>query len=384
MQHEERHTVKIPSCLAVCTALVLAGTSSMGRDVVITSFQANGHLTWTNPVDSHALYRVEWASQAHGPWYRTFDNIGTLDGLDGSGFTVSVPMFYRIVLTTNQPPAGMVWIDAGEFVMGDTRGTGYGTEVPVHTNFIGGFWMDEMEVRKAKWDEVRNWATNHGYSFAIPEGEGKAFDHPVVNVIWYDCVKWCNARSQMEGLGPCYYTSPALDVLYTNGNLDVHNDWVDWSADGYRLPTEAEWEKAARGGRQGKEFPWGGNTISHQQANYYSSESDGFDASPTHGYHPAYTNGGTPYTSPAGSFPANGYGLHDMAGNAAEWCWDWYNTYPEGNQVDPCGPTSGTRRVLRGSDWFVEGTFARCMARGSTFPDAVGFHTDGFRCVRRP
>ena len=86
-------------------------------------------------------------------------------------------------------------------------------------------------------------------------------------VDWYDVVKWCNARSQQAGLTPVYYTDTDLTQVYTNGE---RIRYVNWTANGYRLPTEAEWEKAARGGLSGQRFPWG-NTISESQANYYGT-----------------------------------------------------------------------------------------------------------------
>ena len=131
-----------------------------------------------------------------------------------------------------------------------------------------------------------------------------------VNVIFasYDAVKWCNARSeQEEGRVPAYYTSAAQTTVYRSGQTDVQTNWVKWSS-GYRLPTEAEWEKAARGGLSGQRFPWG-DTISESQANYYGDTAMySYDLGPN-GFNPVGQIGGWPYTSPAGYFGANGYGL---------------------------------------------------------------------------
>jgi sulfatase modifying factor 1 len=269
--------------------------------------------------------------------------------------------------------SGMALIPAGAFTMGDVL-DGDKDALPIEVT-VSAFYMDTNLVSYAQWSSVYNWATNHGYLFANP-GEGKASNHPVQRVNWYDCVKWSNARSQQAGLTPVYYSDAALKLVYTKWEL---TPFVNWSANGYRLPTEAEWEKAARGGLNGRRFPWG-NTISQSQANYNSTGKNDYDLGPT-GYNVPFANGESPYTSPVGSFGPNGYGLYDMAGNVFQWCWDWYGT-PYAGGVDPCGPALGGVRVLRGGSWYSLPFLARCSLRGSINPSYYFVYV-GFRCVRR-
>ena len=300
----------------------------------------------------------------------------------------SAQIWFRV--TADDSVTYAVLVPAGSFTMGDTFNDGWTGETPAHGVHVGDFYMDKLLVTKTLWDTVYRWTTNNGYTFSST-GSGKAADHPVQTVNWYDCVKWCNARSEMEGLTPCYYTSAAQGAVYRSGNINLGNNYVNWSANGYRLPTEAEWEKAARGGASGRRFAWSdADTITQGRANYFSYWAGfhpyyAYDLNPTEGYHPTYAVDGKPYTSPAGSFAANDYGLYDMIGNVWEWCWDWHDAGWYGNvgatEPDTPGPSAGSSRVGRGGSWSDYAIGCRAAARNSAAP---GYNSSslGFRCVR--
>ena len=328
----------------------------------ITAFRPDGTLVWSNalPGTNYTIQTV--SSLAGGTGWVSYVQIPATNGLNTN------------LLISFNPPMGMALIPAGSFTMGDNLD--HESDAAPISVTVSAFYMDVNLVSSSQWQSVYSYATNHGYDF-VHAGLGKAADQPVQTVDWYDTMKWSNARSQQAGLTPVYYSDMNLTLVYTNG--ETTNVYANWTAKGYRLPTEAEWEKAARGGSSGQRFPWG-DTISESQANYYGNTSFSYDFGPNY-YNLIGSIGGTsPATSPVGSFAPSGYGLYDMAGNVLEWCWDWYGT-PYAGGSDPEGPATGTYRVWRGGSWSNFPNYAKCATRAYGFP-ASAFSNNGFRCVR--
>jgi formylglycine-generating enzyme required for sulfatase activity len=265
-----------------------------------------------------------------------------------AAFKAPVPDTTAPVPDTVAPPADMVWIAAGTFMMGSPSSEADRTidETQHSVTISNGFYMGKYEVTQAEYQAVMG--NNPSYF--------KGDNLPVEQVSWYDAVEYCNKRSVREGLTPAYTVSGTT---------------VTWnqSANGYRLPTEAEWEYACRAGTT---TPFNtGNNITTEQANY-------------DGNYPYNGNAkGTcrERTTAAGSFAANRWGLYDMHGNVWEWCWDWYDDYKSGAQTDPLGAASGADRVVRGGSW---GIVAQYLCSAVRYGDTPSFRSYGlgFRLVR--
>jgi formylglycine-generating enzyme required for sulfatase activity len=195
---------------------------------------------------------------------------------------------------------------------------------------------------------------------------------PVEQVTWFEAVQYCNERSRKEGLSPAYTITGTGNTVST----------VTWNrtANGYRLPTEAEWEYACRAGTV---TPFNTeNSIATRQANYFGTYPYNIE---THYWsqQELETRPGEyrQRTMPVNSFDPNKWGLYNMHGNVWEWCWDWYGEYGTTAQTDPIGPASGTYRINRGGGWNDFAKHLRSAYRASTPPENSSFNL-GFRLVR--
>ena len=308
---------------------------------------------------------------------------------------VTLAVAFTMSTAAAQPP-GMVLIPGGEFEMGRHVGSGDSDELPLHDVYVDSFYMDIYEVTNSAYCTYLNSANSQGLievrdgGVVYPMGgsdpycdtheygdhhsrihwDGDTFtitadkeDHPMLQVSWYGAAAYANWRSAQDGRDLCY-------------NLSTWE--CDFDANGYRLPTEAEWEYACRGGEHEPyyRYPWG-DDLDGSMANYWMS-GDPYETGDQPWTTPVgYYDGGQ---TPPGSDMANGYGLYDVVGNVWEWCNDWYGeTYYDSSPYDnPQGPASGTDRVVRGNCWGAGPSQARCADRGAAPPNTRYFN-DGFR-----
>ena len=250
-----------------------------------------------------------------------------------------------------------------------------GTEVT-----LSSFWISPYEVTQEEFESVMTGNKNgieanpsYFQGDTKPPAEGEVQGRrPVEGVSWYDAIVYCNLLSIKEGLTPCYTIKSSTDpALWGTSPTSIYaEDFDDWKsvtcnfdADGYRLPTEAEWEYAARGGQTG---------ITDGSWNYDYSGSNTLDDV-------AWYSGNSGGTHEVGKKQANALGLYDMSGNVWEWCWDRYgssNGYPSGTE-DPAGPDTGSERVIRGGSWSYFASNCNVSYR-----DDNGGSGRGFRLVR--
>ena len=407
--------------LLLTVLVAIIATTTGWADLVITNLQSNGELSVTG-VWTNAACRVEWASSLDGTWYRSWQTLDYEESETNTTMTFKVPMFYRVVISSNPPPAGMVLVDAGPFMMGDSGVSGgWLWATPKHVVDVPAFYMDRYEVSNARMAAVLNWAKGEGFAgwfrysetneivrtlegstrvilrmsqqpacrisynigdeqFVVDPG---AENLPCVGVTWHGALAFCNYRSDMEGLERAINS-----ISYT----------VDRTKEGYRLPSESEWEKAARGGRTDHFYPWasrGGaysNHINGSMANFRGS-GDPMDGAGDLGVTPVgYYNGSQQVTNALGELlsavdMANGYGLYDMAGNVAEYCLDQPDTNYVGAPTDGSANNGaeGNHRIVRGGSFSSRPVGLLCSDREDVLYDAFPYEQQrdfGFRCVR--
>jgi len=305
---------------------------------------------------------------------------------------------------------GMVWINAGEFLMGASDGEGSDDEYPQHKVKLSGFWMDESEVTNA---QFRAFVDASGYVTTaekaidweemkkqLPPGTPKPPDsllaasslvfncsQHVVSLHdpsqWWTWVKGANWK-QPQGPGSSIEGRDNYPVVHVS--WDDANAYAKWA--GKRLPTEAEWEYAARGGSVKQSFPWGDEAVERGKPKANTWQGD-------------FPNSNTGWDgfkglAPVKSFSANNYGLYDMAGNVWEWCSDWYDSdfysqLKDSNTINPTGPMQSNdpmepglpKRILRGGSFMCNASYCkgyRVSSRMKSSPDTGLEHT-GFRCV---
>lgn len=276
---------------------------------------------------------------------------------------------------TRTAAADMAFIKGGTYTMGnvlnDTEG---GSDETPHTVTVGDFYISKYET---SFDEYDAFCTATARQKPADQGWGRS-KRPVINVDWYDAIEYCNWRSQKEGLTPCY----TIDKTNKDPNNSHGSDakkWTvrcDWNANGYRLPTEAEWEYAAREGGKKVRFGNGRDLIDPSEIN--------FDARSNYKERYSVVGEYRQKTVPVTELSANALELKNMSGNVWEWCWDWYGDkfYAESNNArDPRGPGAGTYRVARGGSWDDVPLNCRLASRGYGGPDFWNYYL-GFRVAR--
>ncbi|HQB41190.1 MAG: SUMF1/EgtB/PvdO family nonheme iron enzyme [Candidatus Cloacimonadales bacterium] len=244
------------------------------------------------------------------------------------------------------PPAGMIFVQGGTFTMGTNQLSLY--EQPIHNVTVSSFFIGKYQVTTEEW---RDLMTDNPNGLATwPSYNNTTTNAPVERVTWAQALLFLNRKSVQEGLTPVYAKNGVTDT--NQWGTDLVTDAVytcDWSANGYRLPTEAEWEFAARGGVEFTQYlPYAGSIYPDGVA-WYNNNSDG-----------------TSHT--VGLKTPNELGIYDMSGNVDEWCWDWFGFYPQGDQLNPKGPDTGYARVTRGGAFYWGENQAQVRKRNNNDP----------------
>jgi formylglycine-generating enzyme required for sulfatase activity len=270
----------------------------------------------------------------------------------------------------------MALIESGAMTMGSPEGEAArnADEAAHRVRITQSFLLGKLEVTQAEYEKVMG--TNPSFFGLAGPGKAQVPDRehaslPVERVTWFDAIAYCNRLSELDGLKPYYSLA---DVRRDGATIKSASVTIA-GGHGYRLPTEAEWEYACRAGTSSMYHYGGGrngelSNVKGQTFTGYGGTTRGPDLQ---------------RTCRVGRYPPNSFGLLDMHGNVAEWCWDWYDRdyYKKSPADDPFGPAGGTQKVLRGGSWLLNETAARSAARGVQTPDEVKEFA-GFRVARSP
>jgi formylglycine-generating enzyme required for sulfatase activity len=269
----------------------------------------------------------------------------------------------------------MVFVKGGTFQMGSNDGSN--DEKPVHSVKVSDFYINEFQVTQREWREVMGYNPSFFKATKGFLGIGRRTDEesnnlPIEQVSWYDVLVFCNKLSIKEGLIPVYSISNSTNPsnwgsVPTSRNSTWDAVTCNWNANGYRLPTEAEWEYAARGGN--KFF-----TLSGVEGYKYSGSNNIDEVA-------WYWDNSGKKTQPVGIKKPNELGIYDMSGNVLEWCWDYYGSYSSNSQTNPKWANSGSIRVYRGGSWGRDAEGCRVADRNNYIPSYRDRHI-GFRLLR--
>ncbi len=243
---------------------------------------------------------------------------------------------------------GFIYVEGGTFNMGSNGGDK--DEKPIHSVTVNAFYMNEHEVTQSEYKAIMEINPSHFYS--NPENGEIQDNRPVESVSWYDAIYFCNKKSIKDNRTPCYSVNGNTSVSQWNyiphkGNSISGTISCNFAVNGYRLPTEAEWEFAARGGNKSKGYKYSGSNNVEIVAWYSNNNAD--------------------KTHEVKKKASNELGLYDMSGNVMEWCWDWYGDYTNDYQINPTGAYSSSYRVLRGGNWCNFDYVCTVSRRGSAY-----------------